>query len=243
MVNALPKAYSSSYVIALCECLILLLIITLIQFPKDDQVSTENTRSLFLIARQRTFVVSCFVGFVCWSSMAIQMSSAPLAMTGAKHNFNQVILAVQCHLLGMFGPSFLTGSLCNYFGCRLVMFIGLLIELSGTLVFQCGFKEIYFYLGLILIGIGWNFGYVGSSVLLTTTYCPEEKTKTHSLYESIMMIALSISFFSSAFAEQFIGWMNLTGKLISIYLGVAIFIFIIYIVYEFYKTKSIRSQT
>lgn len=63
MVNALPKAYSSSYVIALCECLILLLIITLIQFPKDDQVSTENTRSLFLIARQRTFVVSCFVGY------------------------------------------------------------------------------------------------------------------------------------------------------------------------------------
>ena len=89
---------------------------------------------------------------------------------------------------------------------------------------------------------GWNFGYVGASVLLTKCHRLEEKTKTHSLFEVIVMISISISFFSSAFAQQFFGWMILTGRLVAIYLTVAIFILAGDTAFVFYKTKDIRRE-
>lgn len=249
MVNALPKPYSGAYLIALAECIVLLFTIRLIQFP-DVPVSTSSPvttksqtgRSIFVIASQRTFLIAAFGAFVSWSAMAIQMSATPLAMTGAGHNFNQVTSTVEFHLLGMFAPSFFTGILCNWLGSRLLILIGILVELTGTLLFQLGFRISHFNLGLIIIGVGWNFGYVGASALLTKSHRPEEKTKTHSLYESIVMISLSISFLSAAFAEQFLGWMVLTGRLMSIYLGVALLILIIDTAWVFYKTRDIRKE-
>jgi hypothetical protein len=258
MVNALPKPYSGAYVIALCECAMLLFTMIIIQFPDvkkahNTQVSTslsmnadsnlnKTGRSIFTIASQRTFLIAALGGFVSWSAMAIQMSAAPLAMTAARHNFVQVTSAIEYHILAMFTPSFFTGTLCNWFGGRLVILTGFLTELTGTLLFERGFAVGDFNLGLIIIGVGWNLSYVGASVLLTKSYRPEEKTKTHSTYEAIVMISLSISFFSSAFAEHFLGWMVLTGRLISIYLGVAVLILAVDTAFVFYKTKDIRTE-
>ena len=174
--------------------------------------------------------------------MAIQMSATPLAMTVAGYKFVQVTTAVEYHLLGMFIPSFFTGTLCNWFGSRLVMLTGFLIQLTGTLLFQRGFEATHFNLGLFIVGVGRNFGYVGASVLLTKCHRLEEKTKTHSLFEIIVMISISISFFSSAFAQQFFGWMILTGRLVAIYLTVAIFILAGDTAFVFYKTKDIRRE-
>ncbi|CAF3948831.1 unnamed protein product [Rotaria sordida] len=260
MVNALPKAYSGAYLIALVECMLILLTMRIIQFPEIkkahntltstssvSRVITENTcskndRSIFVIGRQRTFLIAALGGFVSWSSMAIQMSATPLAMTAAGHKFVQVTSAVQYHLLGMFAPSFFSGILCKWFGGRLVMLTGFLIQLTGTLLFQRGFEANHFNLGLIIIGVGWNLGYVGASVLLTKSYREEEKIKTHSLFEAIVMISISISFFSSAFAQQFLGWIILTGRVISLYLAVAIFILVVDTLFVFYKTKDIRKE-
>ncbi|CAF4523964.1 unnamed protein product [Rotaria sp. Silwood2] len=97
-------------------------------------------------------------------------------------------------------------------------------------------------MGLIIVGIGWNLGYVGSSVLFTKSYCPEEKMKAHSLYEAILMFSISISFFSSAFAEQFLGWKTLTGMLIRIYMAAAVLIVAVDTAFVFYKTKNIRIE-
>lgn len=258
VVNILPKPYSGAYVIALAECTILLLTMIIIQFPDvrnahnapistsvstsaNDNQSTRG-RSIFTIVRQRTFLVAALGGFVSWSAMAIQMSAAPLAITRAGHSFDQATSAVEYHLLGMFGPSFFSGFLCNWFGGRLVMLTGLLIELAGALLFQRGVEMGHFHLGLVILGIGWNLGYVGSSVLLTKAYRPEEKTKTHSLYEAIVMTSIAVSFLSAAFAEQFIGWMTLTGKVISIYLGAIVLILVIDTAFVFYKTKGIRAE-
>jgi MFS family permease len=203
---------------------------------------SKTGRSIFTIARQRTFLIAALGGFVSWSAMAVQMSATPLAMTAAGHNFNQATTAVEFHLLGMFVPSFFTGTLCSWFGSRLVILFGLLTQLTGALLFQRGFRFGHFNLGLIIIGVGWNFGYVGASALLTQSHRPEEKTKTHSLYEAIVMSSISISFFSSAFAVQYFGWMVLTGRIISVYLAVAVLILVVDSAFVFYKTKDIRTE-
>ncbi|CAF4705182.1 unnamed protein product [Rotaria sp. Silwood1] len=140
---------------------------------------------LTTLSTQRTFLIAALGGFVSWSAMAIQMSATPLAMTAAGYSFVQVTTAVECHLLGMFVPSFISGSLCSWFGSRSIMLTGVIIQLTGTLLFQRGFEISHFNLGLIIIGVGWNFGYVGASALLTQTHRPNEKTKTHSfVFES-----------------------------------------------------------
>ncbi|CAF3928682.1 unnamed protein product [Rotaria sp. Silwood1] len=203
---------------------------------------SKNGRSIFVIATQRTFLIAALGGFVSWSAMAIQMSATPLAMTAAGYSFVQVTTAVECHLLGMFVPSFISGSLCSWFGSRSIMLTGVIIQLTGTLLFQRGFEISHFNLGLIIIGVGWNFGYVGASALLTQTHRPNEKTKTHSLYEAIVMFSISISFFSSAFVEQFFGWMFLTGTLISTYLIVVTFILAVDTAFVFYKTGNIKTE-
>ena len=251
MVNVLPKPYSGAYLIALAECIILLFTIRIIQFPdvKEAYVKSVSTsspmktdRSIFVIARQRTFLIAAFGAFVAWSAMAIQMSATPLAMTAAGHSFSQVTSTVEYHLLGMFAPSFFTGILCNWVGSRLLILMGLLAELAGTLLFQLGFRISHFNLGLIIIGVGWNLGYVGASALLTKSYRPEEKTKTHSLYEAIVMISLLLSFSSAAIAEQSLGWMALTGRLVTIYLAVSVSILVIDTTFVFYKTRDLRTE-
>lgn len=257
-VNALPKPYSGAYLTTLCECTLLLLTMTIIQFSKlkytdytlasssptdSESVQLHKTgRSIITIARQRTFLIAALGGFVSWSAMAVQMSAAPLAMTAAGYTFSQATTTVECHLLGMFVPSFFTGTLCSWFGNRLVMLFGLLIQLTGALLFQRGFEIHHFNLGIVIIGVGWNFGYVGASALLTHSHRPEEKTKTHSLYEAIVMASISLSFFSSAFALQFFGWMFLTGKIVSTYLTLAVFILAVDTTLVFHKTRGIHKE-
>ncbi|CAF1430148.1 unnamed protein product [Rotaria sordida] len=195
-VNALSKPFSGAYLTTLCECTLLLFTMTMIQFTEIKNadyrpVSTSSTRtanginkngrSIYVIATQRTFLVAALGGFVSWSAMAIQMSATPLAMTAAGYDFVQVTTAVEYHLLGMFVPSFISGNLCSWFGSRLIMLTGVIIQLTGTLLFQRGFEVSHFNLGLIIIGVGWNLGYVGASTLLTQSHRSEEKPKTHSL--------------------------------------------------------------
>ena len=214
---------------------------TLVPTSASKKVS-HSGRSIIAIASQRTFLIAALGGFVSWSAMAVQMSATPLAMTGVGYSFAQATTAVEYHLLGMFVPSFFTGTLCDWFGNRLVMLIGFVTQLTGALLFQLGLETHHFNLGLIVVGVGWNLGYVGASALLTQSHRPEEKSKTHSLYEAIVMASISISFFSSAFIEQYFGWMILTGRLIVMYLGVAISILTIDTAFVFYKTKDIRRE-
>ena len=257
-VYALEKPYSGAYIVTLCESAMLLFTITIIQFPRIKKIHNTNSsnpsltitgdgsnissRSLFVIASQRAFLIAVFIGFVSWSAMAIQMSGTPLAMKNVGYDFIQVTTAVECHLLGMFAPSFFSGTLCHWFGSRLVMIAGLFIQLIGIFIFQRGFEISYFYLGLILVGIGWNFGYVGASTLLTKSYRREEKTKTHSLFEGIVMLSISIAFFSSAFAVQFLGWKILTERLISTYVATTLLILTLDTTFVIYKTKNIRAE-
>ena len=200
--------------------------------------NNATKRSIFAIARQRTFLIAAFGGFVSWSAMAIPMSATPLAMTGAGHSYAESTTAIEYHLLGMFAPSFFTGNLCDWFGNRLVLLIGLLMQLAGILLFQRGLKISHFNTGLIIIGIGWNLGYVGASALLTQSHRRKEKLKAHSLFEAIVMSGICISFFSSAFIEQHFGWTVLTGKIISTYLLVSVLIVSVDTALAFFKHQE-----
>ena len=257
-VYLLPKLYSGAYLTTLCECTILLITMTLIQYETIQSVEYQPTattadqtietkivvqpRSVFAIARQRTFFIAVFGAFVSWSAMATQMSATPLAMSASGYSFTQVTTAVEYHLLGMFVPSFVSGILCTWFGCRLIMITGIIMQLVGTMLFQRGLQIFHFHTGLIIIGVGWNLGYVGASALLSECHQPNEKTKTHSLFEAIVMLSISLSFFSSGFAEQYFGWMFLTGKIITTYLSIATSLLLTDGAIYWYQKKYRQSQ-
>jgi MFS family permease len=204
----------------------------------SNQTRPKSQRSLYAIVCQRTFLVAAFGGFVSWSSMAVQMSAIPLAMNGVGYSFAQATTVIEYHLLGMFAPSFFTGILCDWFGSRAVLFIGFIIHLSGALLFQLGFEIAYFTFGAIIIGIGWNLGYVGASTMLTEAHNAEEKAKTHSAYEGIVMTSISISFFSSGFVAKYFGWKVLTSRIIALYLASAILILTIDTIIGSYQRRK-----
>lgn len=226
---------------------------TIIQFPNIRQtdynlVSIEpshkpvQVRSLVQIASQRTFFMAALGGFVSWSAMALQMSAIPLAMQRINFTFTEATTAIEFHLLGMFAPSFFTGYFCDYFGSRTVTLIGFIIQLVGIRVFQLGFQFKHFNAGLIIVGIGWNFGYVGASKLLTQAHNQNEKAKTHSLYEAIVMLGISLSFFSSAFIEKYFGWIFLTGRIVTIYVLIAVSILSMDMALTFFFRKQNKSK-
>src|SRR5216684_2072842 len=123
----------------------------------------QGGRKLAVIARQPAFIAAVANGVLGYATMVFVMSATPLAAVACGHSSDDAIGIIRMHLLGMFAPSFVTGSLIARFGVTRILLAG--AGFSGLTLY-------YFFAALSLLGGGWNFIYVGSSTLLTATYRP-----------------------------------------------------------------------
>jgi MFS family permease len=131
------------------------------------------------------------------SLMSFVMTAAPLAMVMHHHHQNDAVLGIQWHVLAMFGPSFFTGSLIVRFGPERIVAAGLLILVACALVGLAGTSVGHFWLSLILLGLGWNFAFIGATTMLTHTYRPEEKEKVQALNDFLIFGIVAIASFLS----------------------------------------------
>ena len=134
------------------------------------------------------------------------MTAAPLAMVLHHHHQDDAVLGIQWHVLAMFGPSFFTGSLIARFGAERIVAAGLLLLVGCALVGLAGTSVAHFWLALILLGIGWNFGFIGGTTLVTATYRPEEKEKVQALNDFLIFGIVAVASFSSGEMLLFGGW-------------------------------------
>lgn len=148
----------------------------------DTQVSGVE-RPMGAIARQPVFLVAVVGSMLGYGVMSLVMTATPLAMDGFDHTFGVTAAVIRWHVLGMFAPSFITGFLIARFGVLNIILIGIglnglcaAINLSGT-----GFP--HFSTALLLLGIGWNFMFIGSTTLLTEAYTPTEKAKAQAAHD------------------------------------------------------------
>lgn len=160
------------------------LLLCFLQIPHTIQRKLETrSRSLFEIVRQPKFCVATFGSTISYGVMAFVMSATPLAMTAESHSFSQSAMVIQWHVFGMFGPALVTGWLIKRFGVLTVILTGAVLLLGCMGLNLAGTSFWHFAIALLLLGLGWNFMYVGSTTLLTETYTPGEKGQAQAVHD------------------------------------------------------------
>ncbi|MBD2104552.1 MFS transporter [Leptolyngbya sp. FACHB-261] len=199
--------YAGSLVVIITLQLVALLLLTWVAMPRASVVQqTEPVRPLMVIARQPKFIVAVLGSMLGYGTMALVMTATPLAMVAASHPFDAAASVIQWHVLGMFAPSFVTGFLIARFGVLNIILCGgvlnafcIAINLLGT-----GFLE--FWAALLLLGIGWNFMFVGSTTLLTEAYAPAERAKSQAMHDFLMFGFVAFATFLSGRLLYDFGW-------------------------------------
>jgi MFS family permease len=191
-----PVTYAGSFAALIGVSLVALVVLQFIRIPMPTAVERSGGgRPLSEIARNPTFVVAVLAAMVGYGGMAFVMTVTPLAMVAHHHHFESAALVIQWHVLAMFAPSFVTGSLIQRFGVLRIM-------MAGTLFFGAA-------LGvnrLVLVGIGWNFLYIGGTGLLTQTYQPAEKAKVQAANDFLVFGSVALCALTSGALHERFGW-------------------------------------
>ncbi len=187
--------------------IVTMLIVQLVRIPRPTAAEqSEKGRAWGELLRQPTLVVAVAAGMIGYGTMTLVMTSTPLAMVHHHHDFDDAAFVIQWHVLGMFVPSFFTGSLIQRFGVLNVMLAGMVllavcvgINLTGTEIMQ-------FWSALLLLGVGWNFAFIGASTLLTETYRPAERARIQAFNDFMVGIAIAGASFCSGWLHGRFGW-------------------------------------
>lgn len=166
----------------------------------------QNTRPMSQIASQPTFMVAVASAAIGYAVMVLLMTATPLEMTHQHHQFSDVAFVIQWHVLGMFVPSFFTGHLINRFGAQRVILFGASLMIVCILLNFSGSTVSHFWAALLLLGIGWNFMFIGGTSLLTETYRPEESAKSQALNDFVVFSAAACASFSAGALLHMLGW-------------------------------------
>ena len=203
--------------------LTLLLVLSFTHLPKPDNATTKHSgRPLALIARQPNFLLAVLGAFTSWGVMSLLMNATPLSMERHHHTFDHTAWVIQWHVLGMYLPSFFTGHLIRWWGEHRIMATGLLLLIAAALVNMGGTQLNNYWIGLTLLGIGWNFLFIGSTTLLTQTYEPSEKARVQAFNDFVIFAIMVLANFSAGPLENILGWSTLNRLAIPLILLVAL---------------------
>ena len=203
---AVPQ-FAASYASLFVLCLAAMAIVSFLRIPAaHDTVTHEPARPLREIASQPVFLVAVFVAALGYAVMNLLMTATPLAMGFCGHPYSAAANVIAAHVIGMFAPSFFTGSLIQRFGVLRVILAGVAIMLVCIGVALSGQEIVNFWWALVLLGIGWNFMYLGGTTLLTESYRHSEKAKAQAANEFTIFGVQALSSFASGVLVNTRGW-------------------------------------
>jgi MFS family permease len=177
-----------------------------VQLPKPTAAEAARGRPLAVIARQPRFITAVICGVVSYLLMNFLMTAAPLAMNICGLPQEAANLGLQWHVIAMYGPSFFTGRLIARFGAPRVETAGLALIAASAVVGLMGIDVGHFWLTLILLGLGWNFGFVGASALVLDCHRPEERARVQSFNDFIVFGTMTFGSFLSGGLLTLYGW-------------------------------------
>jgi MFS family permease len=163
-------------------------------------------RPLGEIVRQPLFIVALLSGMIGYGVMSLVMTATPIAMIGCGFQFTDAAFVIQWHILGMYAPSFVTGYLISRFGLSRILLAGAALLLTCCGINLSGIAEGNFWAANALLGVGWNFLFVGATTLLTRTYRPEERAKVQALNDFTIFGTSTLTSFSSGALLAGFGW-------------------------------------
>jgi predicted MFS family arabinose efflux permease len=202
-----PYLFAASYIGQAVLALVAGAVLTLLRIPKPPPRSeVGDGRPLSEIARQPRFLVAVVCGVASFAMMNMIMTAAPLAMVMCNHSVTDATLGLQWHVLGMYAPSFVTGTLIARFGIERIMGLGLAIIIVAAGVGIAGISLWHFWLGLALLGIGWNFAFIGATTMVTQCHRPNERNKVQAFNDFLVFGSMAIGSFSSGALLVRFGW-------------------------------------
>jgi predicted MFS family arabinose efflux permease len=206
--DLIPSAqFAGSYLASIGLVLVAALILLSLDIPKPAaQRAMSGGRPLVEIAMRPEFLVAVGCATSAYALMSFVMTAAPLAMVMHHHHRDAAMLGIQWHVMAMFAPSFVTGSLIARFGAHAVVATGLMLLIGCALVALSGTSVGHFWLALILLGVGWNFGFVGGTTLVTQSYRPEEKEKVQALNDFTIFGFVALASLSAGGMLHVGGW-------------------------------------
>ncbi|MEH3127248.1 MFS transporter [Agrobacterium cavarae] len=208
-----PVTFAGTFIALVPLGLLAAGILCFLKLPELKQtVSSAPARPLFEIIATRRFITGMICGIGSYALMTFMMTGAPLAMViGCGFPSELATLGIQWHVLAMFGPSFFTGVLITRFGAEKVVAAGLVILMACAIVAHMGVELWNFWLALILLGAGWNFGFIGATSIVSSSYRPHEADKVQGFHDMILFGTVALSSFSSGQVFTAWGWsvMNL----------------------------------
>jgi MFS family permease len=202
-----PGLYAGGYLCVAALALTSLVLLQFIEIPRPAaKAKGDDGRPLSAIARQPDFVVAVLCAMVGYGAMNLIMTATPLAVVAHNHAFDAAAFVIQWHVVGMFAPSFFTGHLIHRFGVVPILGIGAVLMLGCLAVNLSGIEVAHFWTALVLLGLGWNFLFVGGTTLLTQSYRPEERAKAQALNEFLVFGTVTCTALLSGALYNALGW-------------------------------------
>jgi MFS family permease len=202
-----PVAFAGVYLAMAAFSVAVLVLIQLLRIPRLSAAErAAGGRSMREIARQPAYRVALAASVCGYAVMTLTMSATPLAMLACGFGFSDSATVIQAHIVAMFLPSFFTGHLIGRVGVLPVIAVGGLIEFGCAIVNLAGIDFANFLIANVLVGVGWNFCFVGGSTLLTTTYVAAERAKVQASHDFVVYASTASAAALSGVLQAKAGW-------------------------------------
>ena len=204
----LPVQFAGAYAAIVVLNVVGIVILLLLRMPPPvrRQASESGGRPLSVIFKDPRVLAAVVCGTVSYAVMSLVMTSTPLAMVAHGFTSDHAADVVRWHVVSMFAPSFFTGALIARFGYAPIIGLGLVCLAICAGIALAGVDLHKFYLALIMLGVGWNFGFVGATSLLASAHTMEEQARVQGLNDFILFGCVAVASFSSGALLNGFGW-------------------------------------
>ena len=209
-VNLLPVTYLGAYLALIGFLALSVMVVQMLDIPVPTAAEqSAKSRPLSKIMAQPVFIIAVLGAAIGQGVMNLLMTATPLAMGVCGHPYTAAATVISWHIIGMFGPSFFTGNLIKRFGVLQVMFAGAMLLFVCVGIALSGISIPHFWFALVLLGVGWNFLFIGGTTLITEACAPSERAKTQGANDLCIFVVMATSSFSSGLLLETNGWQTL----------------------------------
>src|SRR3954465_11431354 len=201
-----PSLFAFSFVVQAAVALVAMVILFGVDAPRPAPSDIHGGRPLLEIVRQPRFIAAAICGIVAYPMMNLVMTSAPLAMKMCGLSLSDSNFGIQWHIVAMYAPSYVTGSRVAGFGAPRVVAIGLVLEAVAAMIGLSGLTVLHFWAVLIVLGLGWNFSFIGASALVLETHRPQERNKVQAFNDFLVFGTMALGSFASGQLLANYGW-------------------------------------
>jgi len=199
-------AFASVIGLAAVGAVLLSLLRVKATISSHSEHAAEPARPLSEIVMQPQFAIGLLCAVGSYALMSFVMTGAPLAMVGCGFSPDEAAIGISWHVMAMFGPSFFTGALISRFGKETIVATGLVLLIGCGIVALSGIELWQFWTALILLGLGWNFGFIGATAMVAGTYRPSEKGKVQGVHDFVLFGSVAFGSLMSGAVYNAWGW-------------------------------------